>query len=437
MEILAPAGSLEKLKYAVVYGADAVYAAGKDFGLRAKAANLSNQELIEAVEFCHSHQRKLYVPVNIFAHNRDIDKLTEHLKFLQEIQVDAVIVSDPGVFSLVRENAPNLSIHLSTQANTTSYKSAEFWYNQGVERIILARELSFNEIIEIKKKVPGLELEIFIHGAMCISYSGRCLISAFLNNRSANQGLCTHPCRWQFSLCEESRPGQYFPIEEDKRGTYILNSKDLCLFEELNKITVAGIDGIKIEGRMKSLYYVANTVRIYRAAIDATNQAAADQQVASHIDWSLLREELNKVSHRQWTKGFFYGRDNDSQSYNNSTYQRDYQFLGEIVKVFDLSQSPLKGIRTSIDKDADDKVVVEVNVRAKFEPGDEIEFIFPDYRHDKQITVTQIYDLENNVIGQSNPNQSVRLIVSGHFPLAGIARKRIASPSRNHADDHI
>lgn len=429
MELLAPAGSLEKLKYAVIYGADAVYAAGKGFGLRAKAVNLSDKELAEAVEFCHSNQRRLYVPVNVFAHNRDIGKMADYLRLLQDIGVDAVIVSDPAALVLARQNAPDVSIHLSTQANTTSYKAAEFWYEQGVERIILARELSFEEIREIKQKVPGLELEIFIHGAMCISYSGRCLISAFLNNRSANRGLCTHPCRWQYSLSEPSREDQFFPIEEDERGTYILNSKDLCLFEELEQIIAAGIDGVKIEGRMKSLYYTANTVRVYRTAIDALISENASERPSEHCSAAFpkLRQELDKVSHREWTKGFFYGRDNDSQSYSGSGYQRDYQFLGEIVKQFDPDEDFRDGDKPAYSGSPgkDGLSIIQVNVRAKFVPGDEIELIFPDFRHDRKLKVTRIYDLENNLLAQTNPNQQVRLTVTGKIPANGIVRKKI------------
>jgi len=409
MELLAPAGSLEKLKYAIDYGADSVYAAGKHFGLRAKAGNLTNEELQEAVAYCHSRNRHLYVPINIFAHNSDFEHLPEYIAFLRDIGVDAVIVADPGVLQTVKEVAQELTIHLSTQANTTSYKAAEFWLRQGVKRIILARELSFEEIVTIKEKLPELELEIFVHGAMCISYSGRCLISAFLNARSANRGLCTHPCRWKYHLFEESRPNQFFPIEEDERGTYILNSKDLCLFEQLPRIMASGIDAVKIEGRMKSLYYVANTVRVYRAAIDllkGSNSGELNKEIGDY-----LRAELDKASHRKWTTGFFGGLDNESQSYDSSNYIRDYQFLGETIDV---------------EEEESATRFVYVNVRAKFQIGDEIELIFPDHRFDDKLKIEAIYDEENNLIEATKPNTIVKVPVAKEYPSRGIVRCPIA-----------
>ena len=249
MELLSPAGSFEKLKYAVNYGADAVYTAGEQFGLRAKSINLSQKELKQAVKFCHQNNVKLYIAVNIFAHNTDIAILPRYLKFLQKISVDAIIISDPAIFSLAQNYAPLIPIHISTQANVTSWKSAEFWFELGAKRIILARELSINEIKKIKTEIPEIELEMFVHGAMCMSYSGRCLLSSFLNSRDANRGNCSQPCRWQYNLIEESRPGEYFPIEEDSKGTYILNSKDLCLFDKLLEIIHTGINSIKIENQ--------------------------------------------------------------------------------------------------------------------------------------------------------------------------------------------
>ncbi len=254
MELLAPAGNFQKLQYAIHYGADAVYTAGKNFSLRAQSDNLSQKELKQATEFCHSLHKKIYVAVNIFAHNSDLDDLPEYLEFLQKIKIDAIIISDPGIFLLSRKYAPEIPIHISTQANVTSWRSAEFWQNLGAKRIILARELTISEIKEIHSKLPESELEIFVHGAMCMSYSGRCLLSSFLNRRSANRGNCTQPCRWKFNLMEETRPGEYFPIEEDKYGTYILNSKDLCLFDRLAEIKKSGINSIKIEGRQNEEY---------------------------------------------------------------------------------------------------------------------------------------------------------------------------------------
>ena len=293
MELLSPAGDLHKLKYAVLYGANAVYTAGTQFGLRAKSGNLTREELKQAVEFCHSNKKKIYITVNIFAHNKDIDKLPVYLQFLQSIVVDAFIISDPGIFSLAREYAPEIPIHISTQANVTSWKSAEFWFQQGAKRIIIARELSISEIKKIREKVPGIELEMFVHGAMCISYSGRCLLSSFLNNRSANQGYCTQPCRWEYGLAEKTRPNEFFSLEEDKYGSYILNSKDLCLVNRLKEIIDAGLDSIKIEGRMKSHYYVANVTRTYKSVIKLIFE---NKKIPNN-----LKEELNKVSHRHYT----------------------------------------------------------------------------------------------------------------------------------------
>nr|MBC8416534.1 U32 family peptidase [Candidatus Cloacimonadota bacterium] len=325
MELLSPAGDLHKLKYAVLYGADAVYTAGTQFGLRAKSGNLTREELKQAVEFCHNKKKNIYITVNIFAHNKDIDELLDYLQFLQSIGVDAFIISDPGIFSLAREFAPEIPIHISTQANVTSWKSAEFWFQQGAKRIILSRELSISEIKKIRKKVPGIELEMFVHGAMCISYSGRCLLSSFLNNRSANQGYCTQPCRWEYGLAEKTRPNEFFSLDEDEYGTYIMNSKDLCLVERLKEIIDAGLDSIKIEGRMKSLYYVANVTRTYKKVVKLISE---NKEVPDN-----LKEELNKVSHRHYTEGFFDSFDSaTTQFYDSSTYIRDYQFIGEIIK---------------------------------------------------------------------------------------------------------
>ncbi|MDP8203783.1 MAG: U32 family peptidase [Candidatus Tenebribacter mawsonii] len=396
MELLAPAGDLNKLKYAVYYGADAVYAAGHDFGLRAKSTNFSRTNLKEAVDFCHQYDRKLYITVNIFAHNSDLEQLPEYLTFLQEISVDAIIISDPGVFALAREFAPNVAIHISTQANVTSWSAVDFWYKLGAKRIILARELGINEITEIKIKVPGIELETFVHGAMCMSYSGRCLISAFLNNRSANRGLCTQPCRWEYNLIEKSRPGEFFKIEEDERGSYFFNSKDLNLIKRIPQLLEAGVDSIKIEGRMKSLYYVAAVTRAYRTAIDA----------GTNIVSSSIQEELNKVSHRYYSEAFFDKFDStDTQYYGSSAYIREYQFLGEVQKVEGTS--------------------VFISIKAKFCVGEEIEFIFPDNKDDLRIKVELIFNEENEHIQLTKPNTIIRLDLDKKLPEWGIVRKKI------------
>lgn len=395
MELLAPAGDLKKLRYAVYYGADAVYAAGNNFGLRAKSTNFSEAHLKEAVDFCHKYDRKIYITVNIFAHNSDIEQLPKYLIFLQKIGVDALIISDPGVFSLSKEFAPDVNIHISTQANVTSWSAVDFWYKLGAKRIILARELGIKEITEIKKKVPKIELEMFVHGAMCMSYSGRCLISAFLNNRSANRGLCTQPCRWEYNLIEKSRPGEFFKIEEDERGSYFFNSKDLNLIKRIPQIKKAGIDSIKIEGRMKSLYYVATVTRAYRTAIEAGINTVSTE----------IQEELKKVSHRCYSEAFFDKFDSsETQYYGSSAYIRDYQFVGEIIEV--------KGISAFI------------SIKAKFCIGDEIELIFPDSKDDFKIIVKSIFNEENEMIQLTKPNTIIRLDLDKKLPEWGIVRKK-------------
>jgi len=396
LELLAPAGNLEKLKYAVKYGADAVYAAGQSFGLRAKSSNFSQDELLEATRFCHEHNSNIYITVNIFAHNRDISGLEEYLKFLSKIQVDALIISDPAIFALARECAPNIDIHISTQANVTSWRSVKFWADCGATRVILARELTISEIREIKQKVPEIELEMFVHGAMCMSYSGRCLLSSFLNGRDANQGHCTQPCRWGYKLIEPTRPNETFPIEEDKYGTYILNSKDLCLFDRLQDIIEAGVTSLKIEGRMKSLYYVANVTRTYRTAIDLI---LSKKEVPSD-----MKQELDKVSHRVYTEAFFDDFNSMSTQYHStSSYIREYQFIGEVLEA---SINP------------------KIAIRAKFSVGDEIELIFPDPKADLKITAEQIFDAEGNSIEFTKPNTIVSLKLTETIPTNGIVRMK-------------
>jgi U32 family peptidase len=395
MELLSPAGNLQKLHYAIHYGADAIYTAGKQFGLRAKSSNLSKDELTTAVKFCHENDRKLYVTVNIFAHNRDLEELPSYLAFLQEIKVDALIISDPAIFSIAQEHSPKIPIHISTQANVTSWKSAEFWYKLGAKRIILARELTISEIKEIKVKIPEIELEMFVHGAMCMSYSGRCLLSSFLNARSANQGHCTQPCRWEYQLTEKSRPGEQFQIEEDEHGTYIMNSKDLCLINRIQEIYNAGLDSIKIEGRMKSLYYVANSTRVYKEAIEHAN----NDKPVPHI----LSEELNKISHRHYTEAFFDIFDSSQTQYHaTSAYSRDYQFIGEIVE--------------------ENNHEIKAAIRSKFSLNDEIEFIFPDRRNDFKWKVNNIFDEEDVPLEFTKPNTVVKIVLPKKVNSKGIIR---------------
>ncbi len=332
IELLAPAGNMEKLKIAVLYGADAVYFAGPAYGLRAFAPNFTWSELSEAVSFCHQHGVKAYVTVNIFAHNQDLQELPNYLTHLQQSGVDAIIVSDPGVLSVVQEVTPDLEIHLSTQANTTNKLAARFWQQAGVKRIVLARELTGTEVQEIAEANPGLELEIFVHGAMCMAYSGRCLLSKFLTGRDANKGECAQVCRWNFALMEEKRPGEYFPVEQDQQGTYILNSQDLCLLEYLPQLVEAGVSSFKIEGRMKSAYYVAVVTKVWREAIDAYLANPAEFQVKP--EWL---EELVKVSHRPYTTGFWAsadGRPREALTHTQtSKYNRNYDFVGFVTAV--------------------------------------------------------------------------------------------------------
>ena len=398
MELLSPAGSYEKLKYAIHYGADAVYTAGKKFGLRAKSLNLTDEELEKAVEFCHKKGKKIYITVNIFAHNRHIEELKPYLEFLGQIKPDALIISDPGIFDLAKEIVPTLPVHISTQANVTSWRAVRFWQKMGAERVILARELTFDEIKEIKDKVPEMELEMFVHGAMCMSYSGRCLLSAFLNGRDANLGDCSQPCRWKYHLMEEKRPGEFFPIEEDDYGTYILNSKDLSLIDRLQEIKEAGISSIKIEGRMKSIYYVANVVRTYRKALDnIINGISVD---------SGIYEELDKISHRVYTHGFVDKFDAmNTQNYQTSSYIRKYQVLGYV------SQVTNQGIT--------------VDVRNKFFAGDNIEIIYPDISKDKKFKVNKIFDDQGNKLDFTKPNTFVYLPLDFKSEPFGILRKKI------------
>ncbi len=324
-ELLAPAGNLENLKMAIIYGADAVYLGGVNFGLRARAKNFTIEQLEEGIKFAHEKGKRIYITVNIIAHNEDLEGLPEYLATLQKLKVDAVIVSDPGIIKIVKETVPGLEIHLSTQANTTNYAAVNFWYEQGVSRIILARELSLKEINEIvKESPPEMKLETFVHGAMCISYSGRCLLSNYLINRDANRGDCAHSCRWKYFLMEEKRPGEYLPVYEDEKGTYFFNSKDLCMIEHIPALIKAGISAFKIEGRMKGSYYVAAVVRAYRSLID---QYCANPDKYS-FDKKYLKE-LRKVSNREYTTGFYFGRpDGEEQRYDSVGYIQNYDFTG-------------------------------------------------------------------------------------------------------------
>lgn len=327
-ELLAPAGDLEKLKMAIVYGADAVYLGGEEFGLRKASKNFTLEDIEEGIRFAHKRNKKVYVTLNIIPHNEDLIGLDEYVSELEKIGVDGVIVADPGVFSVIRRVAPNMPIHLSTQASATNYETIRFWYDLGIRRIVVARELSLDEIKEIKKKLPkDLEIEAFVHGAMCISYSGRCLLSNYMAGRDANRGECAHPCRWKYNLVEEKRPGEYFPIYENEKGTFIFNSKDLCMIKYIPELIEAGICSFKIEGRVKSQYYVATVIRAYRKAIDEFFRFKKN-----YVYKEERLEEIKKASYRDFTTGFYFKKPTgDDQIYENSSYIRKYDFVGLVL----------------------------------------------------------------------------------------------------------
>ena len=356
-ELLAPGGSLEKLKTAICYGADAVYIGGEAFSLRAAAENFSLDDMKRGLEFAHKRDKKVYLTANIIPHNKDIEAFEEYITEIAPLGFDAVLISDPGMFAAVQRLAPSLPIHISTQANNVNYKSAEFWYRLGAKRVVLAREMSMAEIREIREKTPPeLELEAFVHGAMCISYSGRCLLSNYMTARDANQGACAHPCRWNYALMEETRPGEYMPVYENERGSFIFNSKDLCMIEHIPEIIESGITSLKLEGRVKTEYYVATVVKAYRDELDRFME---DPESYSFDPASM--EELLKVSHRPYSTGFYFGKpDENSQVYGSSSYIRDYDLIG-IVTDFDEKT----GIAT-------------VSQRNRFFKGDEIEVLRPD-----------------------------------------------------------
>lgn len=327
IELLAPAGDLEKLKMAIIYGADAVYLGGESFGLRKASKNFSIEDIEKGIEFAHERGKKVYITLNIVPHEKDMEGLEEYLLDLERVGSDAVIVSDPGMFSVVTRTVPNMPIHISTQASVTNYETIMFWYNLGVRRVVLARELSFEEIESITAKLPNdLEIEAFVHGAMCMSYSGRCLISNYMTGRDANRGDCAHPCRYKYNLVEEKRPGQYFPVFEDEGGTFIMNSKDLCMIDYIPEVIKSGIMSLKIEGRVKSSYYVATIIRAYRMAIDEYLKNKESYNSDKY------KKEIQKTSYRAFTTGFYLGKPtNEAQVYNTSSYIRDYDFVGIVL----------------------------------------------------------------------------------------------------------
>ena len=368
-ELLIPASSLEVLKTAVIFGADAVYIGGDAFGLRAKAKNFSPEEMKEGIEFAHEHGVKVHVTVNILAHNYDLDGVDKYLHELKELKPDALIIADPGIFMKARKICPEIDIHVSTQANNTNYETYKFWYELGAKRVVAARELSLNEIKEITEKIPeDLEMECFIHGAMCISYSGRCLLSNYFTGRDANHGACTHPCRWKYAVVEEKRPGEYLPVYENDRGTYIFNSKDLCMIEHIPELVNAGVDSCKIEGRMKTALYVATVARTYRKAIDDFFES--EEKYRENMPW--YKEQISKCTYRQFTTGFYFGKPSDeTQIYDVNTYVNEYIYLGIVNEI-------------------DNRGYAKIEQRNKFSVGDDIEIMKPDGT-DVKVTVKAMY----------------------------------------------
>lgn len=394
-ELLIPASSLEVLKTAVSFGADAVYIGGEAFGLRAKARNFSMEEMAEGIAFAHAHNVKVYVTANILAHNGDLNGARtyfEELKNLKPDAPDALIISDPGMYTIAKEVCSEIERHISTQANNTNYLTYRFWWEQGAKRVVSARELSLREIKEIRENIPEeMEIESFVHGAMCISYSGRCLLSNYFTGRDANKGACTHPCRWKYAVVEETRPGEYMPVYENERGTYIFNSKDLCMIEHIPEMVDAGIDSLKIEGRMKTALYVATVARTYRKAID--DYFTAEELYRSHMDW--YKEEISKCTYRQFTTGFYFGKpDENTQIYDNNTYVNEYIYLGMIEEA-----KPEKGL-------------VRITQRNKFCVGDTIEIMKPSGEN-VEVKVEEMFDGEGNAVESApHPQQEIWLRLS-------------------------
>ncbi len=392
-ELLIPASSLEVLKVAVIFGADAVYIGGEAFGLRAKAKNFSMEEMKEGIEFAHAHDVKVYVTANILAHNNDLAGVRAYFEELKEIGPDGLIIADPAIFEIAGEVCPEIERHISTQANNTNYGTYNFWHKLGATRVVTARELSLEEIKEIRANIPeDLEIETFVHGAMCISYSGRCLLSNYLVGRDANQGACTHPCRWKYSIVEETRPGEYMPVFENERGTYIFNSKDLCMIEHIPEILEAGIDSLKIEGRMKTALYVATVARTYRKAID--DYQKDPELYRTNMPWYL--DQISNCTYRQFTTGFFFGKpDETSQIYDNNTYVKEYTYLGIIGE----------------EKDG----LYRIEQRNKFSVGETIEVMKPNGEN-VEVTVKRILT-EDGQEQESAPHPKQVLYVDLGIPV--------------------
>lgn len=403
VELLIPASSLEVLKIAVVFGADAVYIGGEVYGLRAKAKNFSREDMIAGIAFAHAHGVKVYVTANILAHNGDLSGVRAYFEELREIKPDALIISDPGVYTIAKEVCPGIERHISTQANNTNYGTYRFWWEQGAKRVVSARELSLSEIREIRENIPeDMEIETFIHGAMCISYSGRCLLSNYFTGRDANQGACTHPCRWKYAVVEEKRPGEYLPVYENERGTYIFNSKDLCMIEHIPELLEAGIDSFKIEGRMKTALYVATVARTYRKAID--DYRRSPELYEKNMDW--YREQISNCTYRQFTTGFFFGKPSEeSQIYDNNTYIKEYTYLGII------------GERNT-------QGLYRIQQRNKFTVGEKIEVMKPNGEN-LTVTVQRIVDEEGNAMESApHPKQVLYVDLGVELEQYDILRRR-------------
>ena len=402
-ELLIPAGSLEVLKTAVVFGADAVYIGGEAFGLRAKAKNFGKEEMEEGIRFAHEYGVKVHVTANILAYNGDLSGAEDYLKELKALKPDALIVADPGIFTIAREICPEIDIHISTQANNTNYGTFRFWGRQGAKRVVSARELSLAEIKEIRENIPeDLEIESFIHGAMCISYSGRCLLSSYFTGRDANQGACTHPCRWKYAVMEEKRPGEFFPVYENERGTYIFNSKDLCMIEHIPEMIDAGIDSFKIEGRMKTALYVATVARTYRKAID--DYMESEEKYRKNMDW--YKTEIAKCTYRQFTTGFYFGKpDEQTQIYDSNTYVNEYIYLGTVEE-----------------KDKEGRA--KISQRNKFCVGDTIEIMKPDGRNIETTVLSLTTQEGERVESAPHPKQTLFIGMTQEAETGDILRMR-------------
>ena len=400
IELLSPAGDMNKLKTAFYFGADAVYIGGKHFSLRALAGNFTDEEIVEAVEFAHSLNKKVYVTVNIFGRNDDISKAEEYFKFLESAKVDGAIVSDTGLIYLARQVAPNLSINLSTQANTLNYKTVEFWQGQGLKRVILARELSLDEIAEIKNKVPEMEIETFIHGTMCISYSGRCLLSNYFNGRDANRGECVPACRWHYEIREKTKEGDFYPIEEDDRGTYILISKDLNMMEHIGDMIKAGIVSFKIEGRMKSEYYLATVINAYRRAIDEYVKIGDD-----YSKNSMFYDELLKTNHRVFTTAYMFGDNEKTVNYTDTQSTGNRQFIANVIG------------------DGNGEYFT-VQMRNRFKKGDVLEVLSPSENFNKTFVVDKVTDEEGNEVEDAKIVQQTLRVYSNLMLKAGDILRR-------------